>query len=58
LVGFAGLADGGVEVGPFLRLVLGLEEMTYGAEAAGKVGTLSVSLVELDKLTRPPSSAG
>ena len=35
LVGLAGLADGGVEVGPFLGLVLGLEEVAHGAEAVG-----------------------
>ena len=36
LVGLAGLADGVVEVGPLLGLVLGLEEVTDGAEAAGE----------------------
>ncbi|RLJ02121.1 MAG: hypothetical protein DRP08_04830 [Candidatus Aenigmatarchaeota archaeon] len=35
LVGFPGVADGVVEVWPFLRFVLGFEEVADGAEAAG-----------------------
>jgi len=33
LVGFAGTADGVVEFGPLLGLVLGFEEVAYGVEA-------------------------
>ena len=35
-VGLAGGADGGVEVGPLLRLISSLREMTDGVEAASR----------------------
>ncbi len=43
LVGLAGLADGGVKLGPFLRLVLGFEEVAQVAEAVGVALTAPVS---------------
>jgi hypothetical protein len=37
LVGLAGFADGGVEFGPLLRLVLGLKQVADGAEGVGQL---------------------
>lgn len=38
LVGLAGFADGGVEVGPLLGLVLGLEQVADRTEAPAEAG--------------------
>ena len=45
LAGPAGGADGVVELGPLLGFILGLEEATDGAEAAGEVGRLNAAVV-------------